>query len=78
MDAFLATCRAAVEKHGNYLPSLVATLVVMRREEEALAICEEARKEGQHGGFSAPEGTFFEMAATWLRRSLSGAGATRH
>ena len=76
MDAFLTACQAAAERSENYLPCVVATLVVMQREDEALAICEQARAKGQDGGFGAPEGSFVEMAATWLRRSLSS--ATRH
>jgi hypothetical protein len=76
LDAFLATCRAAAEKSEGYLPSLVATLVAMNREDEALAICEEARETGQNGGFAVPQGSFVEMAAHWLRSTLSS--ATRH
>jgi hypothetical protein len=48
----------------------------MGLDHEALESCDEAVALCQSGGFSAPEGTFAEMASAFLRRSL--AAATRH
>lgn len=80
MDGFLAACRAATERREGwsegFLPSLIATLIATHREHEALELCESAHAKGQKGGFGAPEGSFVQMAAAWLRRSMGG--ATRH
>lgn len=67
-DAFLLTCRDVAGAMGSYLPCVITTLIAMDRENEALAVCEEASAQGFGGGFLAPEGSFVEMAAAYLRR----------
>jgi hypothetical protein len=69
-DAFLAHCRAGLEKSDAYLPSTVASLIDQGRASEALALCERAQQRGQHGGFIlGPDGGFSKVAAAWLRRA---------
>ena len=53
-------------ERGSYLPSLVTTLILLGRFEEARRACETARDQGNVGGFLAPSGTFPEMALAWL------------
>jgi hypothetical protein len=76
LDAFLLACRGSAGTEEQYLPSLITTLVAMQRQDEALAICLEAQSHGSLGGFLAPEGSFVEMATTYLQRSLRD--STRH
>lgn len=76
LDAFLSACLGPAEARGSYLASVVTTLIAMNRMEEALVACEQAQSRDFAGGFVAPAGTFVEMAAAWLRRSL--VDATRH
>ncbi|MET0307517.1 MAG: hypothetical protein ABW023_02320 [Sphingomonas sp.] len=76
LESFLSTCRKADSVDGAYLSSIVPTLIALHRQDEALAICEEARSQKLDGGFLTPEGSFVEMAAAYLRRSAMN--ATRH
>lgn len=69
IERFLTDCREADAIPGAYLSSIIPTLIALDRREEALAICEDACLQGWSGGFSAPEGTFVEMAAAFLRKS---------
>lgn len=76
LDTFLLTCRGSAGAKGSYLSCVIATLIALGREDEALAACEDAHTDGLDGGFSAPEGTFVDMAAAYLRRL--NVEATRH
>lgn len=76
LERFLSACREASSSDGAYLSSIVPTLVALHRQDEALAICEEACSQGLEGGFLAPEGSFVEMAAAYLRKLAIE--ATRH
>lgn len=76
LERFLSACREASSVDGAYLSSIVPTLVALHRQDEALAICEEACSQGLDGGFLAPEGSFVEMAVAYLRRWAMD--ATRH
>ena len=76
LERFLSACREANSVDGSYLSSIIPTLIALRRQDEALAICEEACSRGWVGGFLAPEGSFVEMAAAYLRRSATE--TTRH
>ena len=76
LERFLSSCREASSVDGAYLSSIIPTLVALNRQDEALAICEEACSQGLDGGFRAPEGSFVEMASAYLRRSAME--ATRH
>lgn len=67
LERFLIACREADTVDGAYLWSIVPALIALHRQDEALAICEEARSQGWIGGFLAPEGSFVEMAAVYLR-----------
>jgi hypothetical protein len=71
VDAFLSHCQHSGVRWGTYLPCTVTTLVAMDRTEEALATCKEAHARGVGGGFSAPQGTFVEMAMTYLQDALT-------
>ena len=76
IDAFLLTCRNRSEVNGSYLSCFVTTLIALGRVDDALAACEEASTHGLDGGFLAPEGSFVNMATTYLRRLK--VDATRH
>jgi hypothetical protein len=76
LERFLSACREANSDYEAYLSSIIPTLIAMHRQDEALAICEEACLQGLSGGFHAPEGSFVKMAAAYLRRSAME--ATRH
>ena len=67
LDTFLIDCRDAAGRTEHYLPCLVATLIAMHREGEALAVCEEALARGASGGILFPGSSFVEMAANRLR-----------
>ncbi len=69
LERFLSACRETSSVDGAYLSSIIPTLVALHRQDEALAICEEACSQGLDGGFFAPEGSFVELAAAYLRRS---------
>jgi len=68
LESFLSKCFNVPSIEGAYLSSVVCTLVVLGRQSEALAICVDASSKGLSGGFSAPGGTFSEMAAAHLRK----------
>jgi hypothetical protein len=76
LESFLSACCEASSVDGAYLSSIIPTLIALHRQDEALAVCEEARSQGLDGGFLAPEGSFVEMAVDYLRRSAMD--ATRH
>ena len=76
LERFLSACREASSVDGAYLSSIVPALVALHRQDEALALCEEACSQGLNGGFLGPEGFFVEMAMDYLRRSAMD--ATRH
>jgi len=69
-ETFLSLCIEMRDSGAGYLSCLVTTLVAMGREEEALAMCEEAIAKHDMGGFLAPNGTFSEMARDWLRARI--------
>lgn len=68
---FLKFCQTAPAIPGSYLPCIVTALIILGREEEALAVCDEAILKRQAGGFSFRKATFPEMAAGWLRSRAS-------
>lgn len=70
-EAFLSFCQTENAERGHYLPSVVTMLIAIGRDDEALAACEDAILNHQTGGFLAPDGTFPEMAAEWLRTRLN-------
>ena len=76
LDAFLIDCREAAGRTENYLPSLVATLIAMNQEGEALAVCEQARARGAIGGLLFPGSSFVEMAVNRLQQRHTD--AVRH
>lgn len=76
VDEFLKLCRERGAADDSYLACIVSTLIAMHREPEALDLCEAAKAEQSSAGFMAPEGTFPEMAARWLRQSMTS--STRH
>lgn len=69
--AFLSLCVERKGDRDSYLPSIITTLVILGREEEALAASEKAIARGELGGFLAPDGTFSEMARNWLRARIA-------
>jgi hypothetical protein len=75
-DDFLKVCQERGADQDSYLPCTVSALIAMGREPEAASLCEAAKARGSSGGFTAPEGSFPEMAANWLKRSM--AASTRH
>ncbi|WP_312488304.1 hypothetical protein [Sphingomonas sp.] len=75
-ERFLNKIHDADSMDGSHLASIIPTLISLDRQHEALAICDEACSKGWNGGFLAPEGSFAEMAASYLRKSI--ADATRH
>lgn len=76
VEDFLKLCRDHGRADHAYLASEACALVALNRQLEALSLCESAIAEGASGGFVAPAGTFAEMAADWLKKSLDK--ATRH
>ena len=55
---------------GAYLAVEVTALMLSGKDQEAYALCEEARKRGDSGGFSvaAKSVTFVSLATNWLER----------
>jgi hypothetical protein len=76
LEQFLGVCEERNKKVDRYQSSLVTTLLAMDREHEALMQCEKAQQRGLSGGFQGPDGTFNDMAAKWIKSSLSR--ATKH
>lgn len=68
---FLSLCLDKGQVRASYLPSVVTTLVAMGRDDEALTTCEAAIMNDNMGGFLAPEGTFSEMARSWLKARIA-------
>ncbi len=76
VEAFLEKCSERSPGRGAYLACVVTSLIALGRGSEALDACEAAEAAGWTGGFMAPEGTFAEMAARWLRQQ--SASSIRH
>lgn len=76
VEDFLQLCRTNGSTEDSYLPCVITTLIALGREHEALDACRSAKAHGDSGGFLAPEGSFTEMAETWISASISK--ATRH
>ena len=76
VEGFLQACREQGADKYSYLACQVCALVALHRESEALALCEAAKADGSMGGFMAPQGSFPEMAADWIKQSM--AESTRH
>jgi hypothetical protein len=73
---FLHHCQKSSDESDHYLPCIVTALIALGRPNEALNACILARQRGNGGGFLAPEGSFTDMAITWIETSI--ANATRH
>lgn len=76
VEDFLQLCRSNGATEDSYLPCVVASLIALGRESEALDACESAKARGDSGGFLSPKGSFSDMALRWITGSL--AKATRH
>ena len=76
VNGFLRVCQENGADAYSYLAPRVCTLIAMGRQPEALHICVSAQKADETGGFTAPEGSFVEMAISWLNKSMND--ATRH
>ena len=76
IKGFLQSCEENGADAYSYLAPRVCTLIAIGRQPEALRICLSAQIADSTGGFTAPQGSFVEMAISWLNRSLDA--ATRH
>jgi len=76
VEDFLKTCRESAPDEYSYLACQVCALIALRREPEALELCEAAKGAGSQGGFLAPVGSFPEMAERWIKGSMGK--STRH
>jgi hypothetical protein len=76
VEDFLQLCRTAGATEDSYLSCVIATLIALGREHEALDASKSAKVRGDDGGFLAPEGSLPDMATGWISASM--AKATRH
>jgi hypothetical protein len=76
IEGFLQSCEENGADAYSYVAPRICALIAIGHLPEAVQICESAQKAGSTGGFTAPEGSFTEMAIRWLNRSLNS--STRH
>ncbi|MFK8253284.1 hypothetical protein [Ancylobacter terrae] len=77
MQEYFEFLRAAPRGHpGAFLATEVTSLALMKRNSEALAMCEAARRRGDEGGFIFPDAhgkrtTFVERAVEFLQKRIA-------
>jgi hypothetical protein len=71
VETFLQLCRSSATTEDSYLTCVVASLVTLGRESEALDACKAAKGRGANGGFLSREGSFTDMATRWLTAELA-------
>lgn len=75
-EEFLRRCLESSDDSDHYLPCITTALIALGRTDEALSACKLAQQRANLGGFTAPEGSFADMAIAWIESSM--ANATRH
>ena len=66
VEGFLQRCRTSGATQDSFLACVVATLISMSRQQEALDAVSSAKTRRGHGGFGTPEGDFTDMATRWI------------